>query len=107
MKKDIHPKVNTSALVTCVCGNSFTTISTLDTINVEICSNCHPFYSGQQKFVDTEGRIDKFKKKQALATQKKEKAVEISKAKAEKPKKAVSNKQPTLKEMLEQARTSA
>ena len=59
MKAEIHPKyVNCS--VTCGCGNSFTTRSTREKINVEICSACHPFYTGQQKFVDTAGRIEKF-----------------------------------------------
>ena len=71
MKKDIHPQVNTDVTVTCVCGNSFVTNSTLDKITVEICSNCHPFYTGTQKFVDTEGRIDKFEKKRKLAEEKK------------------------------------
>ena len=60
MKKDIHPKVYENAVVTCACGNSFVTTSILPSIKVEICGACHPFYTGQQKFVDTEGRIDKF-----------------------------------------------
>ncbi len=62
MKADIHPKyVNT--VVTCGCGNTFETRSTQPEIKVEICSNCHPFYTGQQKFVDTAGRVEKFQKK--------------------------------------------
>ena len=72
MKKDIHPQVNNDCVVTCACGNQFTTTSTLPSINVDICSNCHPFFTGQQKFIDTEGRIDKFQKK---AKQMKEKKV--------------------------------
>ena len=63
MKKDIHPKIYTDAIVKCVCGNTFTTISTQKTLNVDICSNCHPFYSGKQKFVDTAGRVERFQKK--------------------------------------------
>jgi len=63
MKKEIHPKVYTDTKVTCACGNTFTTTSTLPEIKVEICSACHPFYTGQRKFVDTEKRIDKFNKK--------------------------------------------
>ena len=59
MKADIHPEY-VECTVTCGCGNSFTTRSTTDKINVEICSACHPFYTGQQKFVDTAGRIEKF-----------------------------------------------
>lgn len=65
MKAEIHPKYNTEAKVTCVCGNSFTTGSILKEINVDICSSCHPFFSGQQKVLDTEGRVEKFKKKYA------------------------------------------
>jgi len=67
MKKGIHPKVNKSTKVTCACGNVFYTQSTLDEIHVEVCSACHPFYTGVQKFVDTEGRVDSFKRKQELA----------------------------------------
>ena len=67
MKKDIHPKLHTDTVVTCACGNSFTTISTKDRIVVDICSACHPFYTGKQKLIDTEGRIEKFQKKMAAA----------------------------------------
>lgn len=70
MKKEIHPKVNTNVKVTCACGNTFNTMSTLEEIKVDICSACHPFFTGQQKFVDTEGRIEKFQKKVELAKQK-------------------------------------
>lgn len=106
MKEGIHPKVNKECVVTCACGNSFTTISTLDSINVEICSMCHPFYTGQQKFVDTEGRIDKFIKKQKVAAEKKQKAEQSkkTKTKGKSEKESASSKQPTLKEMLEEAR---
>ena len=62
MKADIHPKYVDSK-VTCGCGNKFETRSTRPEIKVEICSNCHPFYTGQQKFVDTAGRVEKFQKK--------------------------------------------
>lgn len=70
MKKGIHPKLNT-CVVTCACGNTFTTTSTLHSLTVEICSACHPFYTGQSKFVDTEGRIDKFSKRLKIAEEKK------------------------------------
>ncbi|MCE9545126.1 MAG: 50S ribosomal protein L31 [Planctomycetia bacterium] len=66
MKKDIHPKYY-ETVVTCGCGNSFTTSSTRQELKVDICSVCHPFYTGKQKFVDTEGRIEKFKNKFAEA----------------------------------------
>ena len=62
MKKDIHPDYK-EAHVTCGCGNSFTTRSTRDKIAVEVCSNCHPFYTGKQKFVDTAGMVEKFQRK--------------------------------------------
>ncbi|KPJ67318.1 MAG: 50S ribosomal protein L31 [Coxiella sp. DG_40] len=64
MKKDIHPQYK-EIKVTCSCGNTFTTKSTLnnDNLAIEICSKCHPFYTGKQKLVDTAGRVDKFKQK--------------------------------------------
>ncbi len=62
MKKKIHPDYEV-ATVTCGCGASWTTRSTRDAIKVEICSSCHPFFTGQQKFVDTAGRVEKFQKK--------------------------------------------
>lgn len=65
MKAKIHPQYYDDTKVTCACGNSFTTGSTLKEIHVEICSACHPFYTGEMKYVDTMGRVEKFKKKQA------------------------------------------
>jgi large subunit ribosomal protein L31 len=62
MKKEIHPDY-VECLVTCACGNTFTTHSTKKEIRVEICSQCHPFYTGTQKFVDSAGRVEKFRKK--------------------------------------------
>lgn len=62
MKKGIHPEYKT-AVVTCACGNTFTTRSTLDSIHVEICSRCHPFFTGRQKLVDTAGRVERFRRK--------------------------------------------
>lgn len=99
MKKDIHPQVNTDTQVTCACGNSFTTISTLPEITVDICSNCHPFFTGQQKFIDTEGRIEKFQKKMEAASTKPTK-------KKTKSKKAQADTQRSLKDMLSEARTN-
>lgn len=61
MKADIHPKWYPEAKVTCACGNTFTVGATVPTINVEVCSNCHPFYTGQMKYVDTAGRVDAFR----------------------------------------------
>ncbi len=64
MKKGIHPKYQKCA-VNCGCGETFETRSTKEVIKVEICSKCHPFYTGKQKFVDTAGRVEKFQKKYA------------------------------------------
>lgn len=63
MKKDIHPKYYEKATVKCACGNKFETGSTQEHIQVDICSACHPFYTGKHKLIDTAGRIDKFKAK--------------------------------------------
>jgi large subunit ribosomal protein L31 len=62
MKQGIHPEYKT-AVVTCACGNTFTTRSTLESIHVEICSRCHPFFTGRQKLVDTAGRVERFRRK--------------------------------------------
>jgi large subunit ribosomal protein L31 len=62
MRKGIHPEY-VDCKVTCACGHTFNTRSTVPEIQVEICSACHPFYTGKQKYVDTAGRIEKFKKK--------------------------------------------
>lgn len=64
MKKEIHPTYYPDATVTCACGNSFSTGSTVKEIKVEICSACHPFYTGKQKFIDTAHRVDRFKRMQ-------------------------------------------
>ena len=63
MKKKIHPEYHKDCKVTCACGNTFTTGSTLKEFRVELCNLCHPFYTGKQKLVDTAGRVDKFKKR--------------------------------------------
>ena len=62
MKKDIHPEYQ-EVNVTCACGNTFRTGSTQKEIRVEICSQCHPFFTGKQKLVDTGGRVERFRKK--------------------------------------------
>ena len=63
MKEGIHPTYFSEAVVTCVCGNTFKTGSTSKELRVDICSSCHPFFTGKQKLMDTEGRIDRFRKK--------------------------------------------
>jgi large subunit ribosomal protein L31 len=70
MKKGIHPTWYPEAKVTCACGNTFTTGATVPEINVEICSACHPFYTGQMKYIDTAGRVEAFLTKQSKAKEK-------------------------------------
>jgi large subunit ribosomal protein L31 len=98
MKQGIHPQYFDQAQVICVCGNKFITGSTQQIIRVELCSSCHPFYTGEQKFIDSASRIQKFQQKTESAKKyqvvKKEKK-DAEKAKAESPK--------TLREMLAQA----
>lgn len=62
MQKDIHPEYKETT-ITCACGNTIKTRSTKENIHVEICSKCHPFYTGKQKLVDTGGRVDRFNKR--------------------------------------------
>jgi large subunit ribosomal protein L31 len=76
MKQNLHPKTNLIN-VTCACGNSFATLSTANELKVEVCSNCHPFFTGTQRFVDTTGRVERFKAK--LETQKKAAEAEATK----------------------------
>lgn len=73
MKTDTHPTYFEKATVTCACGNTFTVGSTKEKIAVEICSNCHPFYTGQEKTLDSAGRVEKFKSRAKAATAKKAK----------------------------------
>ena len=62
MKKDIHPKYVT-CIITCACGNKVETRSTVDKISVDLCSSCHPFFTGRQKIVDSAGRVEKFRRR--------------------------------------------
>ena len=73
MKKDIHPKYHTKATATCACGASFVVGSTKDNISVEICSACHPFYTGADKVLDTAGRVERFKSRALKASSPKKK----------------------------------
>jgi large subunit ribosomal protein L31 len=70
MKAEIHPKYNLDTKVTCACGNSFDVGSTVEKIEVEVCSACHPFYTGTEKVIDTAGRVEKFKARMAKAKKK-------------------------------------
>lgn len=84
MKKDTHPTYYTNALVSCSCGNTFTIGGTQEKIKVEICSACHPFFTGDKKIIDTAGRVERFKTRssKASATPKKAKAPRKTKAEA-------------------------
>lgn len=84
MKQGIHPKYYDNAVIKCACGAQFDVGSTRKEISVEICSNCHPFYTGKEKLVDTAGRVDKFKARMSAAKKHKE---------DEKPKNRKTNKQ--------------
>ena len=72
MKKEIHPKYHSDAKITCACGNVIETGSTVKEMKVEICSACHPFYTGKKKLMDSAGRIEKFRKKYSKFETKKE-----------------------------------
>ncbi len=71
MKADIHPTYHKDTTFACACGATFTIGSTKEKVNVEICSKCHPFYTGTEKVLDAAGRVDKFKTRMAKATTKK------------------------------------
>jgi large subunit ribosomal protein L31 len=97
MKKNIHPKWYPNCKVICACGNEFTVGATVPEIRVEICSQCHPFFTGEMKFVDTKGRVQKFREKVARAQ--KLRAVKAKKAKKKQP-----TEEKTYKEMLREAK---
>ncbi len=94
MKQSIHPPYYHDAQVTCSCGNTFTTGSTKKEIKVEICSACHPFFTGEMKFIDTMGRVEKFKhaREHAQTLAKQKKTTKIIEKKQERPS--------TLREMM-------
>ena len=75
MKKDIHPAYYSKATATCGCGAKYTVGSTKEKIEVEICSNCHPFFTGKEKLIDTAGRVEKFKARREKAAAASKKAV--------------------------------
>ena len=89
MKSNIHPEYN-EITVHCACGNSWTTRSTAKELHLDICSNCHPFFTGRQKLIDTEGRVDRFTKKFGAQTAEARKTA--AKAKKEATKKAPAKK---------------
>ena len=80
MKKDIHPEYNSKTKATCACGAVFEVGSTIPEINTEICSQCHPFYTGNEKVMDTAGRVERFKKRQAKTHAKAGQVAKVKKA---------------------------
>lgn len=102
VKEGSHPKYYPEAKVTCACRNTFTTGSTEPELRVEICHKCHPFFTGEEKFVDIEGRVEKFEKKRKQAQVKMKKAKE--KKEIEKAKEEEKEIRPrSLKEILEKS----
>lgn len=101
MKKNTHPTYNTEATVTCnTCKTVYKIGSTVDEIKVELCANCHPFYTGKQTLVDTDNLVEKFNKKRSLAQTLNKKVV--SKKEKQKLRKEKSTSSVTLKDMLSQ-----
>ena len=80
-KKDLHPAYFPEAQIQCACGNKFVSGATKPEIKVDICSNCHPFYTGEAKLIDITGRVEKFKNRRAAATPAKPKKVRTKKEK--------------------------
>lgn len=103
MKVKIHPTWFDDAKVTCACGNTFTTGATVPEIHVEVCSVCHPFYTGQMKFLDTAGRVDAFKAKMKGANTKRITKTEKRKAKKEKKLQEEAQRPESLAELRSQA----
>ena len=98
MKANIHPQWFDDAKVTCACGNTFTVGATKPELRVEICSKCHAFFTGEMKFVDTQGRVEKFQAKQKSAAAKAGVLAEKKKKKADRQEQLRTQK--SLKEML-------
>lgn len=101
MKQGIHPQYYDDCKVTCACGNAFTTGATVPAIHVELCSNCHPFFTGEMKYVDTLGKVEKFEKSR-------QKAREVAQVQQKVAKERVERQRPnSLKEMLDLAKKQA
>lgn len=108
MKAGVHPKYYTDAVVTCACGNTFTVGSIKPKIDVEICAKCHPFFTGEMRFVDRMGRVERFQQKQqnvaSGAVMSKKKKEQMKKAQLEAEERA---KPKSLKEMFERVKASS
>ncbi|PKL72201.1 50S ribosomal protein L31 [Candidatus Kuenenbacteria bacterium HGW-Kuenenbacteria-1] len=97
MKKNIHPTYYSDAKIICACGNNFTIGSTIKEIHVEICSHCHPFYTGKQKLIDTAGRLDRFKLRSAKKEILNKKVIDAKKIKIEPKEKIETEIKPKVK----------
>ncbi len=101
MKKNLHPNWNHQAKVTCSCGNTFTTGSISNDITVEICNACHPFFTGEMKFIDVQGRVDKFKSRMQQAQKMKQQQKKTSDSKQQQKQ---DTEKKSLKQMLQEER---
>lgn len=104
MKAKIHPKWYSDCTVTCACGNQFTVGATVAELTVEVCSACHPFFTGQMKFVDTAGRVEAFKAKVKSASKKTMSKADKRKAKREKKLQEELSRPETLEEVRKQVK---
>ena len=102
MKNDIHPTYYADCKASCACGNTFITGSTKKEIRVEVCAACHPFFTGEQKFVDTEGRVDKFIRKRKEAEEKSTALKERKAAKKKRREETHPVSEKSLKDLLEE-----
>lgn len=101
MKTDIHPQYFDDAKIVCICGNTFTTGATVPEIRVEVCNKCHPFFTGEMKYVDTLGRVEKFQKRQEHAK------THIAQKAKKTEEKEHARRPESLKEMLDLAKKQA
>ena len=101
MKPNIHPQYFDDCKVTCACGNTFTAGATVPEIHVELCNNCHPFFTGEMKYVDTLGKVEKFEKARVHAKQVAQTRQKVEKEKVERTRPG------SLKEMLDLAKKQA
>ena len=102
MKAGIHPELKTTKVHCNGCGTEFETTATVDAITVDICSHCHPFYTGKQKLVDTAGRVEKFKQRAEAAKKRQAEGAKRADTKAQKEASAVQAEDPELKEIAEE-----
>ncbi len=106
MKANLHPTWHAETKVSCACGNTFTTGSTIPAIKVELCNACHPFFTGAQKFVDTLGQVDRFIKKAEISKVKQIERKKILEARQSKVQKKKQDR-PSLKDLLMSVRKQA